>query len=155
MTGAIATAVGKYLVPKVFGGAADIGTQLIAGKTGENVGAYNEAQSAKLRAQQDAMNENPNMQGDRQELNSNRAASAQQGRSRADLILGNQLDASNKRSDLQNNMTANEQIINANRGTQLADNYVQSARDQANASQGIFNSIMNRQATMYGNVGLK
>lgn len=155
MTSAILGAVSRYVAPKIFGGAVDVGNQFLSGKIGETVGGYNENMSEQERAKARMMNEDPNAQGDRQANSSNNAAGAQQGRSRADLILGNQLDASNKRADLQNTMTANDQILAHNRGSQLADNYVQSARDQANASGNIFNSIMNRQATQYGTVGAR
>ena len=141
----------RYLAPKAL----DIGNQFLSGKVGETVGGNNENESAENRIKARMLNEDPNAQGNRQADSSTNAANAQQGRSRADLILGNQLDASNKRADLQNTMTANDQVINANRGTQLADNYVQASRDQANASGNIFNSIMNRQATQYGNLGLR
>lgn len=141
----------RYLAPMAM----QAGNQFVSGKIGETVGGHNEQESAENRIKARMMNEDPNAQGNRQADSSTNAANAQQGRSRADLILGNQLDASNKRADLQNTMTANDQVINANRGTQLADNYVQASRDQANASGNIFNSIMNRQATQYGNLGLR
>jgi hypothetical protein len=141
----------RYLAPMAM----QAGAGLAAGKLGENVGGYNEQQSAQERLKARMLNEDPNAQGGRQEMTSTNAANAQQGRSRADLILANQLDSANKRADLQNTMTANDQVINANRGTQLADNYVQSSRDQAQASGNLFNAIMNRQATQYGNLGLR
>lgn len=144
-------AAAKYLAPTLM----QAGSGFASGKIGETVGGHNERQSAQDRIKAGMLNEDPNSQGNRQADSSTNAANAQQGRSRADLILGNQLDASNKRADLQNTMTANDQVINANRGTQLADNYVQASRDQANASGNIFNSIMNRQATQYGNLGLR
>lgn len=152
---ALAGMAAKAAAPVLIRGAAGLAGQAIAGKTGETVGNYNEQQSAQDRIRAGMMNEDPNAQGSRQAVSSADAAGQQQNRSRADLILGNQLDASNKRADLQNTMTANDQVINANRGTQLADNYVQASRDQANASGNIFNSIMNRQATQYGNLSLR
>jgi hypothetical protein len=124
------------------------------GKVGETVGGHNEQQSESDRARARSMNEGADTAGDRQANSSNRAANDQQGRSRAELILVNQLDASNKRADLQNTMAANDQILEYNRGQNLANNYVQASRDQATASGNIYNSIMNRQATQYGTVGI-
>lgn len=130
------------------------GNQFIQGKIAEKVGGYNEGQSESDRAKARSMNEGADVAGNRQADSSGRAANEQQGRSRADLVFGNQLDASNKRADLQNTMAANDQILEYNRGQNLANNYVQSARDQATASGNILNSIMNRQATQYGTVGI-
>lgn len=151
MMGAIGGAAVRMLAPEIM----KAGGQFVSGKIGETVGGHNEQESAEGRVKARMLNEDPNAQGNRTAEFSNNAANAQQGRSRSDLILGNQLDASNKRADLQNTMTANDQVINANRGTQLADNYMQASRDQANASANILNSIMNRQATQYGTLGLR
>lgn len=145
---ALAGAAARYAIP-ALGNAAN---QMFAGKIGETVGGHNEQQSEQDRAKARSMNEDPNAQGNRQAQSSDAAAGSQQNRSRADLVFSNQLDASNKRADLQNQMTANDQTIAYNNGRQLADNYVQSARDQAQASGNIFNSVMNRQAASYGSI---
>jgi uncharacterized protein YdaT len=151
MLAGLATTAAKMAAPALFAQAG----QYFSGKQAENIGGYNTNQSEQERAKARSMNQDPSVQGNMQRDSSNQAASDQQGRSRADQIFSNQLDASNKRADLQNQLTAGDQVIEANRGTQLANNYVQSARDQANASQGIINSIMNRQAASYGVSGLR
>lgn len=150
MTMAMIGGAAKLFAPQLISTASG----LLQGKVAENVGNYNEDQSEAGRAKYRAMNEGADAAGNRQAESSGRAANEQQGRSRADLIFGNQLDASNKRADLQNTMAANDQILEYNRGQNLANNYLQSARDQATASGNIYNSIMNRQATQYGTVGI-
>jgi hypothetical protein len=134
---------------------AQAGGQYFAGKTAENIGNKNESESAKLRTQQDALNQSSQATGDRQAEFDTRAKNAQQGMTRNDQIFQNQLAQSNNRADLQNNMTANNQVIEANRGTQLANNYLQSARDQASASNDSLRAIMGRQVAQYGNLSLR
>ena len=120
-----------------------------AGKQAENVGNHNEQQSAQDRLKARLMNEDPNMQGQRGAGVVEQSKDAAAGRSRTDTIFANQLDASNKRADLQNLMSLNDQVASVNRGTQLADNYLAASNAQANASGNLTNAILNRQATNY------
>lgn len=120
-----------------------------AGKQAENVGGYNEGQSAQDRLKARMLNEDPDRQGQRGADAAEGAKNAASGRSRTDTIFANQLDASNKRADLQNQMTLNDQVASVNRGTQLADNYLAASNAQAAASGNLMGSILNRQATNY------
>ena len=120
-----------------------------AGKQAENVGNYNEQQSAQDRLKARLMNEDPNAQGQRGAGVTEQGKDAAAGRNRTDTIFANQLDAANKRADLQNQMSLNDQVASVNRGTQLADNYLAASNAQANASGNLTNAILNRQATNY------
>jgi hypothetical protein len=122
----------------------------IAGKTAEKIGSNNEEQSTKQRLLSKFENENPNEQGNRQAESTNSAAGSQQNRSRNDTIFDNQLKQSNNRADLQNTMAVNDQEIAYRRGQQLADNYVNSAANQATSSANILSSIMNAPTARYG-----
>jgi hypothetical protein len=141
-------AAAKYALP----GIARIGTQFVAGKTAEQIGSKNENQSAQERLKARLLNEDPDVMGDRQARSSEASKNSQQGRSREDQVFTNQLKQSNNRADLQNQMMANDQSIAFQRGNKLADNYVTSARDQAESSAAILNSIMNSGQAKYGTI---
>lgn len=134
---------------QIGGMAMDAGKGFAAGKQAENVGEHNESQSFQDRLKAKLMNEDPNAQGDRNAQGNEQSRDRSAGRSRTDTIFGNQLDASNKRADLQNSMAATDQVIAFKNGQQLADNYSKASSDQATASGNVMNSIMNRQATQY------
>lgn len=121
----------------------------MAGKQAENTGNYNEQQSAQDRLKARLMNEDPNAQAQRGADGTEQSKNAASGRTRAEVIFANQLDASNKRADLQNQMTLNDQVASVNRGTQLADNYLTASNAQAQTSAGLANAILGRQATNY------
>lgn len=129
--------------------AMDFAKGVFAGKQAENVGGYNEGQSAQDRLKARLMNEDPNTQAQRGQQAADGGKDTQQARSRQDQIFSNQLDASNKRADLQNQMTLNDQVASVNRGTQLADNYLAASNAQAQASGNMANAIMNRQVANY------
>ena len=145
------------MVPAVLGAAVRYGLPMaaqfaqgaFAGKQAENIGNHNEQQSAQDRLKARLMNEDPNAQGQRGAGVTEQGKDAAAGRNRTDTIFANQLDAANKRADLQNQMSLNDQVASVNRGTQLADNYLAASNAQAAASGNLTNAILNRQATNY------
>jgi hypothetical protein len=139
----------RMAAPGVMQFGKDIVGGAVAGKVAENVGNHNEQQSFQDRLKARIMNEDPNAQGDRNSFSNEKAKDAAAGRSRTDLIFDNQLDASNKRADLQNTMAINDQMVAFKNGQQLADNYSRASSDQANASNNLASTILNRQATQY------
>lgn len=145
MASAALGAAVRYGMPMAI----DAAKGFFAGKQAENIGGHNESQSAQDRLKARMMNEDPNAVGQRGAESTEQSKNAAQGRTRADTIFSNQLDASNKRADLQNQMTLNDQVIATNRGTQLANNYLDASNAQANTSANLAAAILGRQATNY------
>lgn len=151
MTPALLGTAARVALPALM----DYGRNIFAGKQAEQIGNYNENQSAQDRLKAQLMNEDPNAQMQRGADGAEQGKDRQQARSRNDLIFDNQIAQSNNRADLQNQMTAADQIIAANRGTQLANNYLEASNNQANASGNMANAILNRRAQSYQVSGLR
>lgn len=127
----------------------DMAKGFASGKQAENIGNHNEQQSAQDRLKARLLNEDPDEQGNRGAESTEKSKGAASARTRDETIFTNQLEQSNKRSDLQNSMAATDQVAAYKRGEQLADNYLNASNAQAQASGNLVNSIMGRQATQY------
>lgn len=127
----------------------DMAKGFAGGKQAENIGNYNEQQSAQDRLKARLFNEDPDQQGDRAAESTQKGKNAASALNRNELIFNNQLEQSNKRADLQNSMAATDQVAAYKRGEQLANNYLNASNAQAQASGNLANAVMNRQATQY------
>lgn len=138
------------MMPAVFGAAARVFAPMagqavntfVQGKTGENIGGYNEAQSAELRRSMATSNEDPNAQANRNAANTDRAADGSDRRSAAQTAFQNQLTQSNKRADLTNQMAIYDQDNAYRRGEQLANAYTSTANNQANANANVLQTML-------------
>lgn len=150
MASVLLPAIGKAVAGYGAQAVGNAFNQFASGKMGETIGGYNERASEEHREAARRLNVDPNVYSQVAADINNRGQSSGANQSRSDVAFSNQLQQSNNRADLTNQMAATDQAIAYRQAEQLANAYGSAQQAQARASNDIMSSALNRRAQNYG-----